>query len=283
MQPRYLKKKIDGQTIAYRSIGIGHPVFCFPGWTLSSQSFLPLVKHLDTDNFRFILLDIPGWAGKSPKLKGKTTIHALAKIGISFTNAFNFPSFSLLGYSYGGALVQEIIKTKIMPVSSVILLSTLCEGGDSLKSQFDKPIQMYAHAKKTGVSDVVIREQISRIFNTSVIARLPMSHYSQNSAMDKTLREYFSGDIRAMIESGFSLLKHSYLSKRLTDLTTMVLYADEDMSFIVTSSKRIARFIGVKPIVVKGDHNHILFDPTASAKYINSFLQKNISSEMSSD
>lgn len=94
----------DGYRIAYSDNEVkDKPVIVFMhGYMMSRYNFFPLVKKFKKGEFRYILLDIPGFGKSSKDPNGDYKITSQAKRINELINNLNLTEVHLVGTSMGG-------------------------------------------------------------------------------------------------------------------------------------------------------------------------------------
>lgn len=272
---QYHYKKIQGTTIAYKVIGKGKPIFCFPGWPVTHDVFLPLTTLLE--NYSFILIDVPGWAGKSDLEKsGFCRIEYLTRLFEEFVRSFGFKNYALLGYSFGGVFVQSLVQRGLRP-RKVILISSL-RGGDHL---FYHPLvkillSFYSLICALNLSKTLIQRCIKIVLKVSLfITRLVNNRSEYKKPLEALVSKVHEVNLFNVIEVLYSLKTFVPENSKLKSVSTLVIYSGHDFSFVKKDSREIILETGAQEYIVpKKDHNHIFFYPEMSSPVIKNFLSK---------
>ena len=270
--PKIRHKIIDGKKVAYRRIGKGVPMFCFPGWTLSSISYLPLA-HLLKGKVSLIMIDIPGWSGDSERMKVRTTISYYSHICGEFILSFGYKRYYVLGYSFGGALSQKMLKEGVVNPEKLILVSSLHNGKGILKDPFLVNIRHFHQTFRKFYSPDIFVRTVTMAFSNHKRKNTMSKNRLGVNLSGQIRNSLFRGGLKPVVYSGLSLIRDEYFSEKLKNIKTLVLFANDDIPFIKRSSAEIAEYLRIRPVVVKGDHNHILFNPKVSASHILNFLK----------
>lgn len=264
---------VQGMNIAYKDIPGEHVLFCIPGWPTSSTVYMPLALALD-NNVRLIAIDLPGWGGFSDKPRFKPTTHNYAELIADFINSFHVDDYSVLGYSFGGALLQATLATGKIHPQKAVFVSTL-HNGYELSVKFGKMLKLYRWARSVHLPSRLIKkitESYIRIFRRGNLDRY-YDKWDDTLIYKQTENELMRADVDSMFGVMFSLLDDEMLTPKLAETQSMVVYADSDPDFIKRESKEMANFLEVEPIYLEGmDHNHIVFDVNKSADVILNFL-----------
>jgi pimeloyl-ACP methyl ester carboxylesterase len=126
-----IKLNINGQDIQTYKIGNGpKKLLMLPPYPASGIYFLWLFLEQDISDFTFYTLDLPGWVGESDNYKhGKHfAMDDYAKIVQGFTDYYDLPAYSLLGYSFGATLAIKLAADNLNKIQSLVLVSPVVSG-----------------------------------------------------------------------------------------------------------------------------------------------------------
>lgn len=124
------------------SFGSGEKIiFAFPSFPHSGLLYLLFTKYYDPSKYKFITLDIPGWAGWSdntllPTLNknGKLELDDYIQLADKVLKVYKVNEFNVIGYSFGGNLALRLAldyskQVKKVAIVSPILFGELNAGG----------------------------------------------------------------------------------------------------------------------------------------------------------
>ncbi len=264
---------VQSMNIAYKDIPGEHVLFCVPPWPSSSTCYIPLALALDK-HVRLIALDLPGWAGFSDKPRFKPNLENYASLVSDFINSFKLEHYSVLGYSFGGAILQRALASEKIKPQKKIFVSSL-HNGYRLAQQNSKSLKLYKWVQAMHFPDEVIKK----------VARAYLAMTRKRSAVDSAdalensqlFAQLDKEAVRVDVDSAFgallSLIDNEQLSTHLNPKESIVVYADSDPDYIKHESKELATFLDVEPIYLeKADHDHLVFDVNKSADVILNFL-----------
>jgi len=267
------KIKLLDMDIHYRRMGKGFPLFLLPSWPMSSIEYLPIASALQ-NHISLYAIDFPGWGGKSSQMILEPTVNNYAKIVQEWVRNFGYKNYGLLGYSLGGLIAQLAItqKEKKLTPKKVVYVSTLHSGND-IKKEKQFWLSAYTFADRIGVSDKIIHAFLSKILKKTVEETDYYKQYKDHPIFQDFTKDIANWDISAIMSALLSTIGSDYLSTYTKDFESLVVYADQDPSFIQKGSLEIAKKIGITPIVIdNADHNHFGFDVNKSAMIILNFL-----------
>jgi pimeloyl-ACP methyl ester carboxylesterase len=121
--------------IRYRIEGQGEPLLLLHGLMVAGAMFDPLVVLL-RDRFRMLIPDLRGH-GKSGGLDGPYDVAALANDLDTVLADAHFSRCTVLGYSHGGAVAQQLAHTRPAMVSKLILACTYACNASTVKERLE--------------------------------------------------------------------------------------------------------------------------------------------------
>lgn len=267
------KTLADGTKIAYKEMGKGKPIFCIPPWPSGSTVYVPFGEAIK-DHFKVIAIDLPGWGGYSDRLKGKPTIENYTAIIAEFIKSFEFEDYSILGYSFGGALTQAMLKFDLVKPQKVAYISTI-HSGDDLANANKSTLMLYKVAKSFFVPNTIIKK-MTEIYIGKLSRRHKDSyydHYSDNNLHAAIVKENLLGDLPSIFGVLFSLIETELLNVNEAKPESIVIYADTDPEFIKKESREVAEFLDIEPIYLEHiDHDHFVFDVNKSTDILLNFF-----------
>jgi len=139
--------KVNGININYKIEGEGEPLLLIGGWG-SDLNMWKLQLPTFRKHFGVIVFDNRG-AGKSDKPPGPYSMKGMADDAIGLLDYLKIDKASVLGYSMGGAIAQEIAINYPQRVTKLVLCNTACcadaESGftDEARSLFELPPLKY--------------------------------------------------------------------------------------------------------------------------------------------
>jgi esterase len=92
----------------FHRVGTGpHPVLVLHGWFGDARAFAPLEAALDDSRFTYVFMDYRGY-GQMQAVTGEYTIDEIAHDALALATALGFETFSLIGHSMGGMVIERI-------------------------------------------------------------------------------------------------------------------------------------------------------------------------------
>jgi len=267
-------KTIGNIDIAYKEEGQGDVIFCLPPWPSGSTAFTPFI-HALKDNFRIIALDLPGWAGYSGKMTLNPSIDNYTTIVEDFISSFNVKDYTLLGYSFGGALVQSLVERGNTKPKKLIFVSTL-HSGNEINTKFYKLLRVYKFVSKFKIVSPIKKQLFGAFFlGGRVVGSSYYKKYLRTAFYKQLIKERLRANIDKIFGAMFSLFHSEYIDPIEKNFDCLVMYADADPEFIKSETIEMAKYIGCEPTVIQNaDHDHFTFDVNKSTQIIQDFLQQ---------
>lgn len=111
--------------------GAGEPLLLINGLGANTDMWAPLAEHFA--DRRIVLFDAPG-TGRSHTPTHPITIPELAELTVAVLDNRGIDSTDVLGYSYGGAIAQQLAWESPERVQRLVLAATNCGVGAALGS-----------------------------------------------------------------------------------------------------------------------------------------------------
>lgn len=111
---------IDKLNINYIHKGKGHNVILIPGWGASYTYFNNLINEL-SKSYSVYSLDLPGF-GKSTTPITPFKTHDYALIVYNFMKKLNIENPTLIGHSFGGKTIIDLLTTTDVNIKNAILI-----------------------------------------------------------------------------------------------------------------------------------------------------------------
>lgn len=130
--------KINGLNINYTTIGKGKNLIFLHGWGRNKDDFNSMAKAFK-NNYKVWLIDLPGF-GESDTPKTIYGTHEYANIINTFIKKLNIDSPTLIGHSFGGKIIIDLLTTFDKKINKVILIDS---AGIKKKKSFIKKYKTY--------------------------------------------------------------------------------------------------------------------------------------------
>lgn len=124
MTVRYVQT--NGLRLRVKEIGYGHPVLLIMGLGGSIETWEPLRRRMA--GHRLIMVDHPGMGLSSVPLF-PIPMNAIARLYIDVLDRLGYKQVDVMGFSFGGAVAQEIAYQYPHRVDRLILMATACGWG----------------------------------------------------------------------------------------------------------------------------------------------------------
>ena len=125
-----LRAQVHDIEIAYKLFGTGEPVILIMGFGGSMNNWdVDLIKELSTRTTT-IIFDNRG-VGRTTHGKKKSSIDQFANDSAGLLDALDIKKASVIGFSMGGMIAQELALTYPEKVNKLILYASYCGGNES--------------------------------------------------------------------------------------------------------------------------------------------------------
>lgn len=114
--------RLSGAIVRVAVCGQGPPLLMLNGIGASIEMWQPLAQRLP--GRQLILVDVPG-TGESPPLPRRLRIPGYARLLVELLDALCIEQTDVLGYSWGGALAQQLARGAPERVRSLVLAATI--------------------------------------------------------------------------------------------------------------------------------------------------------------
>jgi poly(3-hydroxyoctanoate) depolymerase len=131
-QPVVRRLRLSRATVRVAEVGTGTPLLLINGIGATLDTWRPLGKRL-SDRHRLILFDAPG-TGASAELRQPLRMPGLAQLVVELLDRLGEGQVDVLGYSWGGALAQQLAHDTPDRVRRLVLASTAPGLGGRLPS-----------------------------------------------------------------------------------------------------------------------------------------------------
>ncbi|GAA1511859.1 hypothetical protein GCM10009730_15720 [Streptomyces albidochromogenes] len=91
-----------------------HRVFAVHGWLADRDAFAPVLPDLDTRTFSYAVADLRGY-GEARRQPGRYTTAEGAADLLELADRLGWDSFSLVGHSMSGSVVQRVLALAELP------------------------------------------------------------------------------------------------------------------------------------------------------------------------
>lgn len=146
-----MQVNILGININYKHVGTGKNIILLHGWGLNLNYFNRLINDLKY-NYSIYAIDLPGF-GKS-ELKEPFNTSDYSKIILEFIKHFKIENPILLGHSFGGKIIIDLITNRNYNPSKIILIDS---AGINKKKSIYKKYKIYKYK--------LLKRLIKKIYN----------------------------------------------------------------------------------------------------------------------
>lgn len=255
-----------GYRIQTYSFGNGpKTVLALPSFPFSGLYYLWFLRCYRLKTVKFITFDIPGWAGDSTNLfaKRKFTIREVVELANYVLAEYQVKHFSILGYSFGGAIALKLLARLPNQVKKIVLVSAVVKG-KSIRSR--SLLRLAFLAEKLNLLLIVKWFFLNRL-------RLACLSLSTNGIPQDYLDQYrllFDKlDFKTMMEALHELVNTDCqaeldLINKLKLPITIVNSRDELQLFKKQAAYLRRQLQHEKSLYLEGSHNDFIIQPTTS-------------------
>ena len=174
----------SGHRICVSELGTGKPLFLVPGIGCSADMWEPFVQYFP--NRRIISFDAPG-AGRSSTPFYPVSVSALAALAAAVLDSRGVECTDVIGFSYGGAISQQLAYEYPERVCKLVLAATNC----GLGSYWASP------------GAVAVMATPLRFYSTDFFERVAADVYGGVTGRDPARRQNASGARRRLPPSSY--------------------------------------------------------------------------------
>ena len=249
--------------------GAGQNVVLLHGWGMHGGLWGKF-NELLADNFQTHAIDLPGF-GFSKNVKNEFTLDAITEVIEKYISNINQP-VSLVGWSLGGLITQNILKRKNVNVHKVVLIATTpCF---TKKSNWTCAIEqsvfdVFANDLKNDYKKT-LRRFLSLQTRGSDLARDDLRE------LNNKLNERGNPEIKAL-EQGLKILSETDLrTKKENETLAMIVLGEKDTLVPVNVRSEFERFFpnSEKLILEKTGHAPFISKPEICAEKIKNFINE---------
>jgi pimeloyl-[acyl-carrier protein] methyl ester esterase len=214
----------DGRNFAWRASGSGAPLIFIHGWGNSAAIFSELAAQLP--GCHCLAPDLPGYGASTAA--AKVDLSALADDFISWFDALGLETVTLLGWSLGGMLAQELAARYPQRIERLILVATTPRFVSTLDWQH-------------GLADSAVRA-LARDFKRAP-ARTIESFWRLQFSGEGSLPAPLLPEVEpATALGGLELLRQVDLRQQLSKITmpTLVLHGSSDVIIPIGAGRFLA-------------------------------------------
>ena len=232
----------------------------FPGFPHSGISYRWLFSEHDLEKIKVITFDLPGWIGESEGYRRSEVYSFDLEVDISkyILDYYRVNSYSLIGYSFGGAIALKAASEAPKKVNKIVLVSTVV---NPLKTPNFYPIRNVNFITSWHLR-FLLRRMVYRDFRKwkkglieDGLGPIFVEKY------EELLR---NADDRIMMESIYRLF-HTDLSPyldRLNGKKVMVINSQDEENIFKEQAEIIRRkLVGENSLVIRGTHVDFLLKP----------------------
>ena len=260
--PPTLQLRLAGARVRVATAGEGPPLLLLNGIGGNLEMWGPVADRLQ--GRRIIAFDVPGTGG-SPPLRMPVRMAGYVRIVLALLDELGVERTDVLGYSWGGALAQELARRAPERVGATVLGATMCGLGGQppapwIVALMATPARYYSRTYLRLVAPI--------IFGSAPAAAADSPHGSARLRRPPTLRGY------AQQLSAITGWSSRHWLRRLRG-PFLVLTGMRDPLVPVRNGRILAREIpGARLHVVDGGHLFLLEQPDEACRLVEGFLDE---------
>jgi haloalkane dehalogenase len=124
-EPAYMA--VNGNRIAYRIVGEGHPLVFITGWPFHSYTYSQVIPYL-VKHFRCILLDSPGLGRTEWSQATDFTFRGQAQVFHKFLTLLGLDSYSMIAHNTGATIARLLAAADTSRLHRFVILNTEIPG-----------------------------------------------------------------------------------------------------------------------------------------------------------
>ncbi|MFI9718408.1 alpha/beta fold hydrolase [Streptomyces sp. NPDC052396] len=186
--------------IAHTLLGEGeHKVVALHGWLSDRTGYQPLWPYLDGKTFSYAFMDCRGY-GEAMEVPGEFTLAEIAMDVLALADQLDWPEFSLVGHSMGGAAIQQVLVQAPQRVRKLVGLNPVPasgvpfdeEGWALFSGAADKA------ANRRAIIDITTGSRLSAAWLSAMTAR--SLERSRRSAFAAYLPQWAGADLASLVK-----------------------------------------------------------------------------------
>ncbi|MBD3280208.1 alpha/beta fold hydrolase [Candidatus Dojkabacteria bacterium] len=267
------KIKFEDKNVQTYNFGEGDKViFSFPSFPHSGLYYILFTKFYDPKKFKFVTLDLPGWAGWSGNIFENEPVEIERYVDLAelILKHYKVDKFSLIGYSFGGALATILASRRPDDVRNLVIVSTIVNG-KLLKGSRERRLLFLA--KLLGQEKRLKRMVIKRTESFAPIAEENFGEKDFRQYMDMLIQS----DERVIFESIDQLFSRDFISNlekiRSIENILIVNSRNENKMFRVQAEYLRRFFDQEETLKLSGTHDGFILRPKSKViKQVLDFL-----------
>jgi poly(3-hydroxyalkanoate) depolymerase len=252
-----------GHRICVSEFGKGTPLFLVPGIGCSADMWEPFMPYFP--NRHLISFDAPG-TGRSSTPLFPVPVTSLAALAVAVLEHCAVQRTDVIGFSYGGAVAQQLAYTYPARVCRLVLAATNCGWGSLLGS----PDALAVMASPLRFYSASYFERIAADVYGGVTGRDPAKRQGASGARRRLPPNQYGYAMQLLGAMGWSSL--SFLAEIPHE--TLVVCGDEDPLVPVANARMLAERIPRAQLTVVERAGHLLLwdEPERIAPQIGKFV-----------
>ena len=232
-----MQVNILGININYTHVGHGKNLVLLHGWGLNLNYFNNLINDLK-DNYSIYAIDLPGF-GKS-ELRESFNTTDYSEIVLEFIKHFKIDSPTLLGHSFGGKVIIDLVTNRKYNPNKIILIDS---AGINKKKSIYKKYKVYKFK--------LLKNLIKKFYNEK----------RANYLLDDLRRKYGSRDYNnsnvVLRNTLVKVVNDNYIDKlSLIKCPTILLWGEYDTETPISDGMIMNKYIKDSTLITIKNANH---------------------------
>ncbi len=232
---------IDGININYIKKGKGDNVILIHGWLASYKYFNKLIDKLAT-NYTVYAIDLPGFGDSDiPPIIYNT--HNYANIVYQFINKLSINNATLIGHSFGGKVIIDLVTTHNIDINKIILISS---AGIKNKKTLKQKLNTYKYKFKKKIINIMYQDNIKENKLEELQKKYGSYDYNNSKGIMKNI-------LVTVVNEDY----RTYLSK--IKIPTLLIWGKNDTATPLSDGKYMESMIPNSGLVTIDNTNHFPF------------------------
>jgi len=236
-------------------------IFSLPSFPHSGLYYLWFISHYNLEKVKFITFDFPGWIGGTDNIfvNEVFSLDRYIQVAEAVLAFYGVKEFSLIGYSFGGALAIRLAVDHPESVKKLVLVSAFVDGNLNPQGTISKLLK-YLHKLKWGwLLKIYVRLRF-RIYEDCL--RKEGFSESGTKYYERLVARCDGTVLLQSISSLFNSDWTDYLRRLRGSRHILVISSKDESGFLKAQSEHIRRELEhEKTMFIHGNHEDFLLKP----------------------
>lgn len=232
---------IDGININYIECGTGPNIILVHGWLASHKYFNKLINKL-SKSYKVYAIDLPGFGESNiPPIVYNT--HNYANILKEFITKLNIDNPTLIGHSYGGKVIIDLVTETNIKVNKIVLIST---PGIKAKKTIKQKLNTYKYKILKKYINITYKNEEKNIKKNKLQEKYGSYDYNHSKGIMKDI-------LVTVVNEDYT----PNLPK--IKVPTLLIYGEYDTATPIKCAKKMNSLITNSGLVIINNSNHFPF------------------------